>query len=198
MLFRQQFLDGIKAGAITRAFRRWRRPTVKAGGTLLTPVGVVAIDSVQEVAADDLTTGDARAAGYASLGALQADIAGQRPGTLYRINLHFHGADPRIALRDRTHAGDLPDVLKRLAQMDACARGGPWTQVVLQLLRDNPGTRAGNLAPQAGRQTPDFKRDVRKLKALGLTESLGTGYRLSPRGRAVLKKLAGGQGIRGR
>jgi hypothetical protein len=28
--------------------------------------------------------------------------------------------------------------------------------------------------------------DVRKLKALGLTESLGTGYRLSPRGRAWL------------
>ena len=29
-----------------------------------------------------------------------------------------------------------------------------------------------------------FKRDVRKLKELGLTESLPVGYRLSPRGRA--------------
>jgi hypothetical protein len=31
-----------------------------------------------------------------------------------------------------------------------------------------------------------FKADVRKLKELGLTESLEVGYRLSPRGRAVL------------
>jgi hypothetical protein len=31
-----------------------------------------------------------------------------------------------------------------------------------------------------------FKIDVRKLKNLGLTESLDIGYRLSPRGRAYL------------
>jgi len=30
---------------------------------------------------------------------------------------------------------------------------------------------------------------VRKLKQLGLTESLDVGYRLSPRGRAVLARL---------
>ncbi|HEY7447932.1 MAG TPA: hypothetical protein VH702_07265 [Vicinamibacterales bacterium] len=35
----------------------------------------------------------------------------------------------------------------------------------------------------------DFKRDVRKLKALGLTESLEIGYRISARGRAVLQHL---------
>jgi hypothetical protein len=31
--------------------------------------------------------------------------------------------------------------------------------------------------------------DVRKLKELGLTESLEVGYRLSPRGRALLARL---------
>jgi hypothetical protein len=31
-----------------------------------------------------------------------------------------------------------------------------------------------------------FKLDVRKLKELGLTESLRPGYRLSPRGETVL------------
>jgi hypothetical protein len=35
-----------------------------------------------------------------------------------------------------------------------------------------------------GRETALFKADVRKLKELGLTESLEVGYRLSPRGRA--------------
>jgi hypothetical protein len=34
-----------------------------------------------------------------------------------------------------------------------------------------------------------FKLDVRKLKELGLTESLKIGYRLSPRGIAVLERL---------
>jgi hypothetical protein len=31
--------------------------------------------------------------------------------------------------------------------------------------------------------------NVRKLKNLGLTISLGTGYRISPRGRMVMNKL---------
>jgi hypothetical protein len=38
----------------------------------------------------------------------------------------------------------------------------------------------------AGRERAPFKLDVRKLKNLGLTESLEIGYRLSPRGRAYL------------
>jgi hypothetical protein len=33
---------------------------------------------------------------------------------------------------------------------------------------------------------PEFKQRVRRLKALGLTESLQVGYRLSPRGMAFL------------
>jgi hypothetical protein len=49
MLFKQAFLDGIQAGTITLAFRRWQRPTVKAGGTLLTAVGQLAIDDVRAV-----------------------------------------------------------------------------------------------------------------------------------------------------
>ncbi len=36
------------------------------------------------------------------------------------------------------------------------------------------------------KDTLPFKRDVRKLKELGLTESLAVGYRISPRGRAYL------------
>ena len=52
--------------------------------------------------------------------------------------------------------------------------------------------RAADLAPLLGRERLPFKRDVRKLKELGLTESLEVGYRLSPRGRAVLDRLAAG------
>ena len=45
MLFRLDELRRIGEGEITVAFRRWRRPTVKAGGTLRTKVGVLAIES---------------------------------------------------------------------------------------------------------------------------------------------------------
>ena len=35
MLLRVETLRGIRDGSITLAFRRWRRPTIKAGGTLI-------------------------------------------------------------------------------------------------------------------------------------------------------------------
>jgi hypothetical protein len=38
-------------------------------------------------------------------------------------------------------------------------------------------------------ETGRFKAHVRRLKALGLTESLDIGYRLSPRGVVVLERL---------
>ena len=43
-----------------------------------------------------------------------------------------------------------------------------------------------------------FKRDVRKLKELGLTESLEIGYRIAPRGRTVLKHFSRPSPAKGR
>jgi predicted transcriptional regulator len=63
---------------------------------------------------------------------------------------------------------------------------GPWAYEYLRLIADRPAVRAGDLAESVGRERLDFKRDVRRLKELGLTESLEIGYRVSPRGRAVL------------
>lgn len=188
MLFKRKHLDGIKSGSIRRAFRCWRRPTVKAGGTLRTGSGVVAIDAVERTRRKDLTAEDAKLAGYDSLDELIEDIR-SREGTLYRIDLHYKGADPRIELREKgkLSKSELEEVIQRLERMDARGRNGAWTRQVLELLRDNPGVRADDLSRQVERQKLAFKRDVRKLKELGLTESLGTGYRLSPRGKTVLR-----------
>ena len=46
------------------------------------------------------------------------------------------------------------------------------------------------LADEAGQERLSFKTRVRRLKALGLTESLEVGYRLSPRGAAFLAPAA--------
>ena len=51
-----------------------------------------------------------------------------------------------------------------------------------------PRARVGGRHRTCGRERLPFKADVRKLKELGLTESLEVGYRLSPRGRALLAR----------
>ena len=63
------------------------------------------------------------------------------------------------------------------------------TVATLRLIGERPEVRAAELAVAAGRERLPFKTDVRKLKELGLTESLEVGYRLSPRGRALLERL---------
>jgi hypothetical protein len=184
VLFRQDVMRRIGEGEVTLAFRRWRRPTVKAGGTLRTRVGVLAIESVEVVDEDEVTEADARRAGAESREAVLREGPQERP--LYRIEFRLAGPDPRIALRERSDfsPGEGAEIDARLARLDAASRHGPWTRKVLALIAERPGTRAPDLAASLGRETAPFKADVRKLKELGLTESLQIGYRLSPRGRA--------------
>ena len=183
VLIRRPVLDAIADGSVTALFRRWDRPYVRAGGTQRTAVGVLEFTAVEPVAVSRLRATDARAAGYPSVAALRAAQTGD--GELYRISVRPAGPDPRVALRAQATLtdDDRAEIADRLARMD---RRGPWTAVVLGLIAENPGVRAPDLAARLGRETLPFKRDVRKLKELGLTESLEVGYRLSPRGRAWL------------
>jgi hypothetical protein len=180
-------LRRIEAGEVTVAFRRWRRPTVRAGGTLRTRIGVLAIESVEVLEESAVMDEDARRAGFGNRAELLERCAG-RAGDLYRIGLHLAGPDPRVELRQRANIGpaERAEIDARLARLDAASRRGPWTAAVLALIAERPATRAPDLAVELGRETAPFKADVRKLKELGLTESLERGYRLSPRGRAYL------------
>ncbi|HEX6568436.1 MAG TPA: hypothetical protein VF015_04700 [Acidimicrobiales bacterium] len=193
MLFPRRFHDGLADGSITVAFRRWRRPSVKAGGHQRTPLGELAIEAVDHVDLDEITEADASRAGYADRAELLAELARHPDGTLYRIAFRHAGADPRLALREQAGLSDddWRAVEARLDRLDRASRGGPWTATVLRLIADRPAVRAGDLAASLGREKLPFKVDVRKLKELGLTESLDVGYRLSPRGRAVLARLDG-------
>jgi hypothetical protein len=160
MLLKQATLEAVADGKVTLAFRRWRRPTVRTGGSLTTSIGVLSIDSVDPA--------------------------------VYRVSFHVAGPDPRIALRTRVPESDeeLDHLRSRLARWDAASTSGPWTLPVLKLIEQTPGVRAADLAAMAGQETKRFKGNVRKLKGLGLTESLEIGYRLSPRGEAVLEHLS--------
>ncbi len=189
MLIKRAQLDAIVRGEIGLAFRRWQRATVKAGGTLKTAVGVLAIDSVDRVTMSSITAADARKAGFEGRATLLAELK-TRDGSIYRIALRYIGDDPRIALRKqaRVSAAERAEVRDKLDRYDQRSNLGPWTDRVLRCLGKNPAVRAGDLACKLGYETAWFKNNVRKLKALGLTESLEVGYRLSPRGRAFLAK----------
>ena len=179
MLFLLRDLRGIADGTIDLAFRRWDKPRVKPGGSQRTRIGLIAFDDVKKVGR--VTDRDAKRAGYASAEAMLAAWA-HREGDLYRIELHLAGPDPRAVLREQPPTPEELDAIHaRLERM------GEWTYQYLQAIAEHPGVRAPDLAASFDRETHPFKLDVRKLKELGLTESLRIGYRLSPRGEAVLK-----------
>ena len=192
MLIKNAILDRIKAGEITLIFRRWKKCGVKAGGTQMTQRGVLAVDTVGVVTERKITAADAAAAGFASKKDLMASMPAASDDTeIYRIGVRWVGEDPRKALRSEADLSkaELDDIIAKLKRLDAGSKRGPWTKLYLEMIRDQPNTHAAILAEQIGLTIPTFKPWVRKLKALGLTESLRPGYRLSPCGERVLNAL---------
>ena len=183
MLIKSADLDAIWAGRVDTLFRRWTRPTVKAGGTLVTARGVLSIEAVEVVTLETVPADDLRRAGFADRAALEAWLDKGKPGLLYRIRVQPGGADPRLALRDSLE--DLDAAEQALARLDAREE---WTEQVLLLIEAHPGRLAQLLADELGLDKLKFKARVRQLKALGLTESLEIGYRLAPRGAALLAR----------
>lgn len=190
MLFKQRTLEKIARAEVTVAFRRWRRPTVRSGGRLRTPVGELAIDVVVATTLEQITEGQALAAGFSGREeAVRVLEAGD--GELYRIEFRRLGADSRAAL---AHDDDLDDeamaaIRAALERLERRSESG-WTLGCLRLIHEHPGTSASVLAERIGMDKVVFKRRVRQLKELGLTQSLEVGYRLSPRGRAFVSRAA--------
>jgi hypothetical protein len=189
VLFAARFLPGIARGDVTLAFRRWTKPRARAGNRHRTPAGFIEIDTVDLVSLGDVSEEDSRRAGFDSIDELRT-ILGASEAPIYRVSFHrVDVADRRAELAGRSElTGDeVLAIASRLNKMDNSARA-PWTGQTLELIHDHPGRRAGDLASMAGRETLDFKRDVRKLKEMGLTLSLEVGYRLSPRGETLWRE----------
>ncbi len=191
MQFETRFREPIARGSVDLTFRRWKRPQAVAGNTYRTAAGRLVVDDVRVVAAGDITDGEARRAGYPSAAALVADPRGDAALPVYRVAFHpAPGPDPR----DELAAGpDLSDdeagaILAKLVRLDRASAPGPGAQAALALGAAKPGGGAGRPGPHLGQELLGFKLNVRKLKNLGLTISLGTGYRLSPRGQAFLRR----------
>ena len=191
MLFTPATIDGIARGAVTIAYRRWRRLRVRAGSTFRSALGVVRVTNVETAALETVGEHDAQQAGFASRAALLEELARYPDGQLYRIGVRFEGVDPRIALRENAALtdADRDALLTAITRLGARTAAGPWALDTLRLIEAHPATRAAKLAGMMGTETLLFKTRVRQLKNLGLTESLEIGYRLSPRGTALLRGL---------
>jgi hypothetical protein len=205
MLLTLAVLNRIVAGEVSVVYRRWTKPTVKEGGRLRTAVGELSIGGVQTVEVASISDADAVLAGWTSAVELVGDLfrerkasaargRGAKPGgvrSIYWIEVSFAGADQRFDLRadDQLSDDELAAIVKKLDGHDARSSFGPWTRHTLSLIHEFPARRAPELAEMHGRETIPFKADVRKLKEMGLTESLSVGYQLSPRGKRVFATL---------
>ncbi len=198
MLLPKPIAEGVRAGTVTLAFRRWDMPRVKVGSTQLTAAGVITFDAVDQIFDPaTLSDDDAVAAGLPNVAALRKRLAGgpvnrgPRGGKggdkIYRVRMRWAGEDPRIALRNAVpDAAELAQISAAVAALDVGKKSGPWTRPILEWIRDHPGVVSKELAALLARDLLPMKADIRKLKALGLTISLEVGYRLSPRGEAYL------------
>jgi hypothetical protein len=191
MLVQRRFHDGIRSGEICCTVRIWQRPHVKVGGRYALGGGAVVVDKIKEMRLDDITAALARRCGFPSLVDLMKTAkhgAGER---VFVIDFHYDG---KASARPRPETGtvsaeELARLVQRLEAMDRRSRIGPWTLATLRAIEARPAVLAATLARSLGRARADFKRDVRKLKSLGLTVSLEIGYRLTPKGEALLARL---------
>jgi hypothetical protein len=191
MLFKQKVLDSIAKGDVTVAFRKWKRPTVRAGGRLRTAIGELAILAMDRIDEALISERDATAAGFENREKLLKVLKKQNEGHLYRIRFRLEGPDTRIALREnsRLSVDELRITIQRLGALDKQSGHGEWTARVLQAIRNHPEKPAAELSAELGLEKEWLKTHIRKLKNLGLTISLSPGYRLSPRGKFVLGVL---------
>lgn len=141
---------------------------------------------------DEITEEAAQKAGYTSCSELLQTLGKSEEGGVYRIEFHFAGQDPRDMLREQVNLTEeeLAEVHQKLTRFDLKSQDGPWTMTILRLIKQYPGLYAKELAALASLETQVLKARVRKLKEMGLTESIARGgYKLSPRGCEVLDRL---------
>jgi hypothetical protein len=150
----------------------------------------VEVTSIARADEHQLTERDAAEAGFHSVAELSKWCSAKGNGDLYRIGIALAGPDPRIELRrtDNLDAADIAMLNAKLDRMDRAADQA-WTRSTLRQISRLPGVVSTELAAEVGEERRAYKLRVRRLKALGLTESLERGYRLSPRGQAYLAAL---------
>jgi hypothetical protein len=170
------------------AFRKWKRPTVKQGGALNTPIGLLAIDEVSIVTS--VSDFELIQSGYEDRDELQKELSKSTGNTLFRIKFHLSGEDPHISLRNKTNLSseELLKLNQKIVRFNNSKIYPGWATKVLKTIQQNPGESAASISEAVGYEKDWLKPSIRKLKELGLTINLEIGYSISPRGNAYLQE----------
>ena len=90
MLLKLELLEAIKAGKVDLVFRRWSRPSVKAGGTLKTRLGLLQIGAITDMEPSEVSEADAKRAGFRDVADFRKWLDTMKPGHLFqRIEVGF-------------------------------------------------------------------------------------------------------------
>ena len=191
MLFKIVHLKGIKEGRISLAFRKWKKPMVKKGSLIKTAVGQLQILDIIEIEKSSITAEESLKSGYQNKSELISILDSKKVGNIFKINVKYHSADPRIELRNQTNLSqnEINLIIKKLQKMDSTSKKGSWTYEILNAIFENPDTRAQDLSDKLGFEKDWLKPNIRKLKNMGLTISQMVGYQISPRGKVILQNL---------
>ena len=198
MLFKARFHAGLRDGSVDRTFRLWSNPKVRLRGQYrFARDGAVEVLAIDLVSLSKVTAREARRAGFSSRAELIAEIERaskrklRRSDQLYRVRLRFVEPQESSAGSKKVTvtASYVSEVVARLLEVDRRSRSGAWTGEVLAWIGRNPKRRAGDLADRLGVERKALKARVRRLKALGLTQSHEVGYELTALGRGVVAKL---------
>ncbi len=119
------------------------------------------------------------------------NLAGEHTGAivgpdtlLHRVQFRFLGDVP--SSDESAPDLSLDQIAARLERMDRLSDSRALDEADAGLIAAGPGVPARLLAADMGMETRDFKVNVRKLKALGLTISHEVGYEVSDLGRRYL------------
>jgi hypothetical protein len=188
VLFQRRFHERIRSGEIRCTVRIWQRPHVKVGGRYALGAEAIVVDKIHETRLDDITPALAKRCGFPSLVDLLKTAKHGLGERVFVIDFHCDGKTGARPRHDTgvVSAAELAELVPRLDAMDRRSKIGAWTLATLRAIEAHPGVLAAKLARSLGRPRDEFKRDVRKLKTLGLTFSLEVGYRLTPKGEALL------------
>lgn len=163
--------------------RAWRKPQATPGNDYkLGASERITVSAVDAIAISEIRPRDAKASGFESTDTLVSMLtkeSGRRltaRSKVFRVRFRYAGT-----VKDEPPAFTRDELDARLDRM------GEWSRTLLALIGANPGVSSAVLAKQMGRERMKLKADVRKLKRLGLTQSLDVGYRLTKQGKSVVR-----------
>jgi len=118
MLFTREFKEAIRAGRMTRTYRRWRRPQAKVGGRYdLHPRGTIEVTSIERIPAARITARGATKAGFSSREALLEQLGAATDDEIYQIEFSYLGTGQEKSTDTRALTdADLTAMLEQLAR----------------------------------------------------------------------------------